>query len=104
MMVRKISVGSRIAKSVTKSHSPRGARSATSRRPISCACGAIRLTALGANQRLTSWRYFACSGGSIWVGTKRYAGSGSQGVIDSLEKISGCWYISRTSSCRVKTQ
>ena len=71
MMVRKISVGSRIAKSVTKSHSPRGARSATRRRPISCACGAIRATALGANQRLISWRYLAWSGGSIWVGTNR---------------------------------
>ena len=98
MIVRKISVGSRIAKSVTKSHSPRGARSVTSRRPISWACGAILLTALGANQWLISCRYFAWSGGSIWVGTNRYAGSGSHGVIDSLEKISGCWYISRTSS------
>jgi hypothetical protein len=71
MRARKTSVGSRIAKSVITSHSPRGASSVTRRRATSWACGSIRFTAFGANQRLTSCRYLLCSGGSIWVGTKR---------------------------------
>ena len=95
---RKASVGKRMANSATKSHSPSGATSATSRAAISRIAGSLRATAPGENFGFISWRYLMCSGGSIWVGTKRYGGSGSHAVNDSLENRSGFWYSSLTWS------
>ena len=72
IIVRKTSVGYRSANALTKSHSPCGAISATSRRQIFRAVGSTLFTAPGANHGLRIWRYLTCSGGSICVGTNRY--------------------------------
>ena len=61
-----------------------------SRRQTARAVGSMRSTAPGENHGFRIWRYLMCSGGSICVGMNRYAGSGSHGVNDSLEKSSGC--------------
>ena len=54
----------------------RTARRRRSRRPSggrwSASTASARSTAPGENRGLSSWRYLMCSGGSIWVGTKRY--------------------------------
>ena len=69
--LRNASVGKRRANSVTKSHSPTGATSSTSRRQRARIRGSAASIARGENHGLTIRRYLMWSGASICVGTNR---------------------------------
>ena len=56
---------------MTKSHSPTGLTSSTSRRQSARICGSAASIARGENHGLTIRRYLMWSGASICVGTKR---------------------------------